>query len=125
MTNKEKYINAFVEGLEIDADIVKEGLEYQGIPEWDSVGHMGLIACLEDAFDIMMDTEDIIDFSSFEKGKEILKNFTESAKNFKKIIPADYKAIMAGIVKYEEQGMDAETARIEAFREFVGTGGKA
>ena len=59
------------------------------------------------------------------KGKEILKNFTRYAGYFKKIIPADYKAIMAGIVKYEEQGMDAETARIEAFREFVGTGGKA
>ncbi len=66
-----------------------------------------------------------VEATGSEKGKEILKNFTESAKNFKKIIPADYKAIMAGIVKYEEQGMDAETARIEAFREFVGTGGKA
>lgn len=47
-------------------------LEYQSIGDWDSVGHMGLIAALEDAFDIMMDTDDIIDFSSFEKGKEIL-----------------------------------------------------
>lgn len=75
MTNKEKYINAFVEGLEIDASIVKEGLEYQSIPEWDSVGHMGLIACLEDAFDIMMDTDDIIDFSSYEKGIEIMKKY--------------------------------------------------
>lgn len=73
MTNLEKYINAFVEGLEIDMELVKEGLEYQSIPQWDSVGHMGLIAAIEDAFDIMMDTDDIIDFSSFEKGKEILK----------------------------------------------------
>ena len=71
MTNLEKYINAFVESLEISADQV-EGLEYQGIEQWDSVGHMSLIATLEDAFDIMMDTDDIIDFSSFEKGKEIL-----------------------------------------------------
>ena len=71
MTNLEKYINAFVESLEISADQVT-GLEYQGIEQWDSVGHMSLIAALEDAFDIMMDTDDIIDFSSFEKGKEIL-----------------------------------------------------
>lgn len=71
MTNLEKYNNAFVEGLEISEDQL-EGLEYQAIPEWDSVGHMGLIACIEDAFDIMMDTDDIIDFSSYEKGKEIL-----------------------------------------------------
>ena len=76
MTNLEKYINAFVEGLEIEKELVKEGLEYQSIPQWDSVGHMGLIAAIEDTFDIMMDTDDIIDLSSFEKGMEILsKNY--------------------------------------------------
>ena len=75
MTNLEKYKNAFVEGLEIDIDQVTEDLEYQGIPEWDSVGHMGLVACIEDAFDIMMDTDDIIDFSSFQKGIEILAKY--------------------------------------------------
>ncbi|MCI8292269.1 MAG: acyl carrier protein [Hespellia sp.] len=71
MTNIEKYTNAFVEALEIKEEQV-EGLEYQAINEWDSVGHMTLIAAIEDAFDIMMDTDDIIDFSSYEKGKEIL-----------------------------------------------------
>jgi acyl carrier protein len=75
MSNYEKYINAFVEGLGISKDNV-ESLEYQAIPEWDSVGHMGLISAIEETFDIMMDTDDIIDFSSFEKGKEILgKNY--------------------------------------------------
>lgn len=73
MTNTEKYINTFVEALEINKDQV-EGLEYQAVPEWDSVGHMSLIAAIEDAFDIMMDTDDIIDFSSFEQGKEILSS---------------------------------------------------
>ena len=75
MTNLEKYKNAFVEGLEISLDVVNEKLEYQGNPQWDSVGHMGLIASLEEAFDIMMDTDDIIDFSSFTKGIEILKKY--------------------------------------------------
>ncbi|SHG32936.1 Acyl carrier protein [Fibrobacter sp. UWH9] len=75
MTNLEKYKNAFVEGLEISADQVTEALEYQGIPQWDSVGHMGLVASLEEAFDIMMDTDDIIDFSSYKKGIEILKKY--------------------------------------------------
>lgn len=75
MTNLEKYNQAFVEALEISEDQLP-GLEYQGIEQWDSVGHMGLVATLEDAFDIMMDTDDIIDFSSYEKGKEILtKNY--------------------------------------------------
>ena len=74
MTNKEKYINAFVEALEVEAEQV-EGLKYQGITNWDSVGHMSLISEIEDAFDIMMDTDDIIDFSSYEKGIELLKKY--------------------------------------------------
>ena len=74
MTNREKYIKAFVEALEIPEESV-EKLEYQGVESWDSVGHMSLIAEIEDAFDIMMDTDDIIDFSSFEKGIELLKKY--------------------------------------------------
>lgn len=74
MTNKEKYINAFVEALEVDASQV-EGLKYQAIEAWDSVGHMSLVAEIEEAFDIMMDTDDIIDFSSYEKGIELLKKY--------------------------------------------------
>ena len=75
MSYIEIYVNAFVEALEVSADQVV-GLKYQEIPNWDSVGHMGLIAAIEDAFDIMMDTDDIIDLSSFEKGMEILsKNY--------------------------------------------------
>lgn len=71
MTNLEKYNNAFIETFEISEDQLA-GLKYQDIPAWDSVGHMSLIAALEDAFDIMMDTDDIIDLSSYEKGMEIL-----------------------------------------------------
>lgn len=74
MTNKEKYINCFVEALEVPADKV-EILEYQGVESWDSVGHMSLVAAIEDAFDIMMDTDDIVDLSSFAKGIEILKKY--------------------------------------------------
>ena len=71
MTNEEKYLNAFVEAFEIDAETAKT-LKYQQIPAWDSVGHMGLMAKIEDTFEIMMEPDDIIDFSSYEKGKEIL-----------------------------------------------------
>ncbi len=71
MDNLKKYNNAFIETFEITEDQLA-GLKYQDIAAWDSVGHMGLIAALEDAFDIMMDTDDIIDLSSYEKGKEIL-----------------------------------------------------
>jgi acyl carrier protein len=71
MTNAEKYLNVFKEVLNV-TDEQTTNLIYQGIENWDSVGHLSLISALEDAFGIMMDTEDIIDFSSYEKGKEIL-----------------------------------------------------
>lgn len=74
MTNKEKYENAFKTSFDVK-DGQLEGLKYQDIPAWDSVGHMSLIAELEDAFDIMMETDDIIEISSFEKGMEILEKY--------------------------------------------------
>ena len=75
MCNLEKYRNAFVEGLDVEEDKITDSLEYEGIPEWVSVGHMSLVACIEEAFDIMMETEDIIDFNSFQKGIELLKKY--------------------------------------------------
>lgn len=72
MTNLEKYNNVFCENLQITEDQLI-GLQYQGVELWDSVGHMSLTAALEDAFDIMLETDDIIDLSSYEKGIEILK----------------------------------------------------
>lgn len=75
MTNMEKYQKVFMETFGIKADKLA-GLQYQDISEWDSVGHMTLISTLEDEFGIMMDTDDIIDFSSYEKGIEILKKYS-------------------------------------------------
>ncbi len=74
MSNLELYNNAFIECLGVE-EAQLPALEYQGIEAWDSVGHMGLVAAIEDAFDIMMDTDDIIDFSSYEKGKELLAKY--------------------------------------------------
>ena len=74
MTNLEKYINAFAESLEVSPEEVP-ALKYGESDQWDSVGHMSLIAALEDAFNIMVDMDDIIDLSSFEKGKEILRKY--------------------------------------------------
>ena len=74
MTNLETYINAFTNTFDINSEETN-GLKYQDIEAWDSVGHMGLIAAIEEGFSIMMDPDDIVDFSSFEKGKEILKKY--------------------------------------------------
>lgn len=74
MTNLEKYVGAFTDALTVEENETAD-LVYGKSSTWDSVGHMRLIANLEDAFDIMMDMDDIIDFSSFTKGKEILKKY--------------------------------------------------
>lgn len=71
MSNLEKYNEIFTKTFEIGEDQLA-GLLYQGVAAWDSVGHMSLISALENEFDIMFDTMDVIDFNSYEKGKEIL-----------------------------------------------------
>ena len=74
MSNLEKYNKAFIEALDVEEEQLN-GLSYQDVPAWDSVGHMGLISELEDAFDIQFETDDIVDFNSYEKGIELLKKY--------------------------------------------------
>jgi acyl carrier protein len=75
VTNIEKYTECFVKAFELPGDANVGELEYQSIAQWDSAGHMVLMAMLEDCFEIMLETDDIIDFSSFEKGREIIKKY--------------------------------------------------
>ncbi len=79
MSTLEAYTKAFTETFGV-SETEAQSLKYQDIKAWDSVGHMGLIAALEEAFDIMMETDDIIDLSSFEKGKEILAKYDVEIK---------------------------------------------
>ena len=74
MSNLDKYSKVFIKNFSIDKSKLKK-LKYQSIPEWDSVGHMTMVGSLEDTFKITLDMDDIIDFSSFEKGKKILKKY--------------------------------------------------
>lgn len=74
MTTLEKYNKAFIEAFTIEESELAT-LSYQSVIAWDSVGHMVLMASLEVHFDIMLETEDIINFSSYEKGKDILKKY--------------------------------------------------
>ena len=75
VNNLDKYNKIFIETFLINNEALNSELVYNSIPTWDSIGHMSMIAQLEESFDIMMDTEDIIDFSSYNKGKEILKKY--------------------------------------------------
>ncbi len=72
MTNLEKYSSTYKKVFELDDSIDVTTLTFQGIPLWDSIGHMNLIASLEEAFNVQFEIDDIIDLSSYEKGKEIL-----------------------------------------------------
>ncbi len=74
MSNIDKYKHAFVETFQVEEGDLSE-LSYQDIEAWDSVGHMALMAELEDIFEVELDIDDIIDFSSFETGKVILKKY--------------------------------------------------
>ena len=78
MSSKEKYQNIFIKSLSIDSKKFNENLKYNDIPEWDSIGHMTLMSGLEEGFSITMETDDIVDFSSFNKGVEILKKYKVS-----------------------------------------------
>lgn len=74
MTNLEKYNKVFKRVLHKEGDELKE-LRYRGIPAWDSMGHMNLMGELEELFDIMMETQDVLAFTSYEKGKEIMEKY--------------------------------------------------
>ncbi len=78
MSNEEKLRRAIVEGLQISPDAISESLAYSETKEWDSVAHMTLVAALEEEFDIMLDSDDVVDMSSVAKMREILAKYNVS-----------------------------------------------
>jgi|TARA_B110000967_G_scaffold171492_1_gene182015 acyl carrier protein len=75
MSSKKKYQEIFIKSLAINEKNFNEDIKYNDVPEWDSIGHMTLISDLEDGFEINIETDDIVDFSSFKKGIEILEKY--------------------------------------------------
>ena len=69
-----QYDQAFIGAFNVKIEMLHD-LKYQDVPDWDSVGHMSLISILEDEFKIEMDIDDIIDFSSYQTGKIILRKY--------------------------------------------------
>ena len=74
MSTIKRYNKVFIEIFEIKESEL-ENLNYQDIPQWDSLGHMSMVGALEDEFDIMLEMDDIIDFSSYKKGMETLAKY--------------------------------------------------
>ena len=74
MTSEVLY-SVFAKALGIPVEQVNDDLTYNTIKEWDSTAHMILVAEIEDTFEVMLDTDDIIDMSSVGKCREILKKY--------------------------------------------------
>lgn len=74
MNNLEKYNSVFCDTLQISEDQLVTA-KLKGIPTWDSVGHMTLLAAIEDAFDIFIESEDMMSLSSYEEGKNIVRKY--------------------------------------------------
>ena len=72
MENNQKLINSFEEALGLVTSSILDSLTYQSVPEWDSISHMILISQLEEDFNVSLETDDVIDMSSFAKAREIL-----------------------------------------------------
>lgn len=75
MTNLEKYSKVFVDVLGITEDSLNDSFTFKAVPQWDSVAHLSLISELEEAFDVMFESEDILHYGSYLNGIDILKRY--------------------------------------------------
>jgi acyl carrier protein len=75
MENLEKYNNAFVEVFGAKVEELNDDYSKDNVGEWDSVHQLTLISIFEEAFDIMFDPEDIMEMTSYAKGKELLAKY--------------------------------------------------
>lgn len=75
MTNIEKYNDAFIEVFGVDNAVLNNDFSKDSVEAWDSVHQLNIIALLEESFDVMFDPEDIMEFTSYEKGRDILKKY--------------------------------------------------
>ncbi len=70
--NLEKLKQSFVENVGVSPDTDWQAIAYGSTPGWDSVAHMALISGIENNFDIMLSTDEVINMSDFSKAKEIV-----------------------------------------------------
>lgn len=75
MNNLEKLNNIFCEVFSVDASALGAGFNNKAIDGWDSVRQLSLTSAVEDAFDIMLDPEDILEFTSYDNAKAILGKY--------------------------------------------------
>lgn len=70
--------SVFVYALELDSLNDVESLSYRSVPTWDSIGHMALVAEIEEKFMIEFTTQQVLDFSNFNKALHIVETLLEA-----------------------------------------------
>ena len=75
MTNLEKLNGIFCEVFSVDAGALGAGFDNKSVSGWDSVRQLSLTSSVEDAFDIMLDPEDILEFTSYDNALAILAKY--------------------------------------------------
>ncbi len=73
--NLKKYNDIFTALFGVSEEQLNEEFSFGTAPGWDSLAHMELIAQLEDEFEIILDTDDIMHFGGYENGKKILSKY--------------------------------------------------
>lgn len=75
MTNLEKYNQAFAEVFAVDVTVLNNQFSKDSVDDWDSVHQLNLIALVEESFGLLLETEEIMEFTSYKKGKDILAKY--------------------------------------------------
>lgn len=75
MDNLNKYNQIFCNVLGVNESVLNEKFTFKEVPQWDSVAHLSLISELEDTFDVLFESEDILHYGSYLNGIEILKKY--------------------------------------------------
>ena len=70
---EDNIFTVFKEALDLSDDVDRATLKYNETEGWDSLAHMRIVASLEEAFDCMLETNEILDMSSFEIAVSIVK----------------------------------------------------
>lgn len=75
MTNIEKLNKVFCEVFSTDESALNENFDKCNVVGWDSVRQLSLTTAVEDEFDIMLDAEDILEFTSYDNAKKVLAKY--------------------------------------------------
>ena len=75
MTNLEKLNAIFCEVFSVEESALNSEVDKNSVEGWDSVRQLSLTSSVEDEFDIMLDAEDILEFTSYDNAKAILAKY--------------------------------------------------